>query len=89
MTLPPPGAASTPAWPQVVLVEGLTPAARDAVLRGPHHEGGAHLLSALKFVAARYSREGEKRGVLGALGGPWDPDMDGGEPDRCELMAVG
>lgn len=25
------------------------------------------------------------RGVLGALGGAWDPQLDGGDPERCVL----
>lgn len=77
---------------QVMLVQGLTAAMREDVFRGPHHaqDGGLHLLNALKFVAARFSREqGDKRGVLGALGGAWDPELDGGEPQRCGTVRRG
>lgn len=87
---------------QVLLVQGLSHSQRLDVLLGPHHEGGVHLLNALKFIAARFNRpqalasgtderEGKEqgstgkdrqRGVLGALGGAWDPELDGGNPER-------
>lgn len=90
----PPSFPPAAATPQVLLLQGLSASARADVLLGPHHEGGVHLINALKFVAARYTRQllpaeeggrerDKPRGVLGALGGQWDPVLDGGDPNRC------
>jgi hypothetical protein len=67
---------------RVLLLQGLSRAERDAVARGPHKEGGVHLVHALKFVTARFTMPSQqsRRGVLGALGGWWDPERDGGDP---------
>lgn len=61
---------------QVLLVQGLTPEQRESVVKGPNHDG-PHLTNAVKFVAAKVTREGEKRGILSALGGFVDPRLDG------------
>ncbi len=92
-------------------MQGLSASVRQDVLLGPHYEGGAHLLNALKFVAARFSRaaghapsstaggaaddkereardkdgKDKQRGVLGALGGAWVSELDGGDPERYGL----
>lgn len=42
-------------------------------------EGGAHLHNLLKCVAIKTDRNGVKSG-LACLGGPWDPELDGGSP---------
>ncbi len=31
----------------------------------------------------RVLQANERRGVLQALGGTWDPELDGGDPERC------
>ena len=36
-----------------------------------------------RFVVTRQLRANEKRGTLQALGGAWDPELDGGDPERC------
>ena len=48
---------------------------------------------ALRFVVMRLlnlsSKRGkDKRGVLQALGGTWDPELDGGDPERYERVWV-
>lgn len=67
---------------QVLVAQGLSSSQRDAIIRGAHNEAGTHLANALKFIAAKVTREGERHGVLCALGGPWDPQLDGGDPAR-------
>jgi hypothetical protein len=68
---------------RVLLLQGLTSADREAILRGPHHEGGAHMVHSLKFVTMRVSREGSRRaGTPEALGGQWSRELDGGDPGR-------
>jgi hypothetical protein len=64
---------------RVLILQGLSPADRDAILRGPHHEGGAHMVHSLKFVTMRVV-EGTRRGAVSALGGPWSAELDGGDP---------
>ncbi len=67
---------------------GLDAKAIEAVEKGTHH-GGQHLQQALKFVAVRQEAADSKRaGQLQMLGGPWDPELDGGSPDRCAALGA-
>lgn len=72
---------------KVVLLQGLSQAERDALAKGPHKEGGAHMVHSLKFVTARIIKDG-RSGVLGALGGAVDPQLDG-PPAEAGAQAEG
>ena len=52
---------------------------RDA-LKGKF-EGGTHLINALKFVTVREEKDKKKTGIM-CLGGPYDPELDGGDPAK-------
>lgn len=77
--------AFVPAWLptihcplQGVLLCGLSKSQLDAVHLGPAHAGGQHLAKELQLVALRSAGRDE----LSPLGGPWNPQLDGGEPGR-------
>ena len=39
-------------------------------------------VSMFRFVVMRLFHGTEKKGALQAFGGAWDPELDGGDPDR-------
>ena len=65
------------ATPQVLPVLGLSPAAVEEFKQGSLKH--AHLSSNVKFVTLRPE---DHRGPIRALGGSWDPAVDGGDPSR-------
>ncbi len=45
------------------------------------HDGRIHLHNALKFVTVKTEANGVKSGIM-CLGGPWDAELDGGQPSE-------
>lgn len=79
-----PGSSGVQYAVRVLLLQGLSQADRNAILLGPHHDGGSHMVHSLKFVTMRAYQDGSKRaGTPSALGGPWSAELDGGDPARC------
>jgi hypothetical protein len=64
---------------QAVLLCGLSEQQLAAVHLGPAHSGGLHLARAVQFVTLRSAGRGAE---LSPLGGPWEPEVDGGDPAR-------
>jgi len=60
-------------------ISGLDEKSYRDVLKGKF-EGGSHLMNALKFVTVREEKDKKKTGIM-CLGGPYDPHIDGGNPD--------
>jgi hypothetical protein len=58
-------------------VLGLTPAAVEEFKHGSLKQ--SHLATSVKFVTIRPE---DHRGPIRALGGSWDPAVDGGDPAR-------
>lgn len=90
----PPGAKTVPRGDQtlwkvkVVPLCGLDSLQKASVLKGPHNEGGAHLTRALKFLAVREESGKHHRSGIMCLGGPWDPELDGQNPEGDEQVLV-
>lgn len=97
LALPPHGNLThcDPLLSQVLLLEGITSEVREALSKLSDASGATggdplnapSVLRSLKFVAARMSSEGDKRGVMAAFGGDMDPSLDGkADPSRYVIM---
>lgn len=72
---------------QCTFVCGLDDKSHADVLKGKF-DGGTHFINAFKFVVVREERDKKKTGIM-CLGGSFDPDIDGGNPEQykwCQLL---
>ena len=63
---------------QCTFICGLDDKAHEDILRGKF-DGGTHVMNALKFVTVREEKDKKKTGIM-CLGGPYDSELDGGNP---------
>eukprot|EP00878_Enallax_costatus_P003002 GHUV01003200.1.p1 GENE.GHUV01003200.1~~GHUV01003200.1.p1 ORF type:complete len:621 (+),score=248.51 GHUV01003200.1:699-2561(+) len=70
---------------KALLVCGLNAQQVHSVVAGPAHAGGHHLSSQLRFVTLRNAA---RPADLSPLGGPWDPEIDAGDPQSDDASAL-